>query len=179
LPPQGGGDAIGEQNYVGRSLSLTEQEVHFAPPKPEDLSELMPAFSRRVAADSGFACASGGGRRRHRVSVSFFLHPFLGRQRAIAPLPDPLCFSPVFALHRRASFFPVSATMLHRPRDYDASLEAFSKPLMPLVEYSLDPQGKMTVLNDTRGFYRYVDCTFMAESLFGFVEETLEKRPAH
>lgn len=33
----------------------------------------------------------------------------------------------------------------------------------------------MTVLNDTRDFYRYVDCTFLAEMLFNFVEETIEK----
>ncbi len=71
--------------------------------------------------------------------------------------------------------FPVSATMLHRPRDYDASLEVFSKPLLSLVEYQLDGHGKMTVLNDTRDCYRYVDCTFIAETLFGFVEETIEK----
>ena len=33
----------------------------------------------------------------------------------------------------------------------------------------------MIVLNDTRDFYRYVDCTFLAEALFSFVEETIEK----
>ena len=65
--------------------------------------------------------------------------------------------------------------MLHRPQDYDASLESFSKPLLPLVEFKLDPHGRMTVLNDTRDFYRYVDCTFIAEMLFSFVEETIEK----
>ena len=29
--------------------------------------------------------------------------------------------------------FPISATLLSRPQDYDASLESFSKALMPLV----------------------------------------------
>jgi hypothetical protein len=33
----------------------------------------------------------------------------------------------------------------------------------------------MTVLNDTRDYYRYVDCTFIAETLFSFVKETIEK----
>ena len=70
--------------------------------------------------------------------------------------------------------FPISATMLHRPRDYDASLESFSKALLPLVEYKLDGHGRMTVLNDTRDLYRYVDGTFLAEMLFSFVEETIE-----
>ena len=65
--------------------------------------------------------------------------------------------------------------MLHRPQDYEASLESFSKPLLRLVEYKLDGEGRMTVLNDTRDFYRYVDCTLIAETLFSFVEETIEK----
>jgi hypothetical protein len=33
----------------------------------------------------------------------------------------------------------------------------------------------MTVLNDTRDLYRYVDCTSIAETLFSFVEETIER----
>jgi hypothetical protein len=71
--------------------------------------------------------------------------------------------------------FPISATMLHRPQDYDASLESFSKPLLPLVEYELDSHGRMAVLNDTRDFYRYVDCTVLAEIFSSFVEETIEQ----
>lgn len=71
--------------------------------------------------------------------------------------------------------FPVSATMLHRPRDYDASLESFSRPLLRLVDYDLDAAGRMTVNNDTRDYYRYIDCTAAAEALYSFVEETIEK----
>ena len=33
---------------------------------------------------------------------------------------------------------PVSAAMLRSPAEYDASLEALSRPLMPLLDYSLD-----------------------------------------
>ncbi len=33
----------------------------------------------------------------------------------------------------------------------------------------------MTVLNDTRDLYRYIDCTFIAETLFSFVADTIEK----
>ena len=41
--------------------------------------------------------------------------------------------------------------MLKKMDEYDASLEAFSKPLMPLIDYALDDQGRMTVTNDTSG----------------------------
>ena len=34
--------------------------------------------------------------------------------------------------------FPISAVMLKNPSDYDASLDAFSRQFMPLVEYTLE-----------------------------------------
>ena len=70
--------------------------------------------------------------------------------------------------------FPVSASMLKYPADYDASLEAFSRQLMPLVEYTLDEDGRMTVHNDTAIWYRYIDMTSQAEALFRFIEQTVD-----
>ena len=64
--------------------------------------------------------------------------------------------------------------MLRNPADYDASLEAFSRPLMPLVEYSLDEQGRMTIHNDTAIWYRYIDMTPQAEALFHFIDQTID-----
>src|SRR5450759_3786973 len=64
--------------------------------------------------------------------------------------------------------------MLKNPADYDASLEAFSRPLMALVEYSLDEEGRMTVQNDTARWYRYIDMTPQVESLFRFIERTID-----
>jgi hypothetical protein len=64
--------------------------------------------------------------------------------------------------------------MLKNPADYDASLEAFSRPLMPLVEYTLDEDGCMTVHNETAVWYRYMDMTPQAESLFRFIEKTID-----
>jgi len=51
--------------------------------------------------------------------------------------------------------FPVSASMLKNLADYNASLEAFSRPLMALVNYSLDEEGRMTVQNDMALWYSY------------------------
>jgi hypothetical protein len=70
--------------------------------------------------------------------------------------------------------FPVSASMLKNLADDDASLEAFSRPLMTLVETSLDEEGRMTVQNDTARLYRYVDMTSQAEALFRFIEQTID-----
>ena len=69
---------------------------------------------------------------------------------------------------------PVSATMLKNPAGYGASLEAFADRLMPLVEYTLDADGRLTVHNDTAVWYRYIDMTAQAEALFRFVDRTID-----
>jgi len=74
--------------------------------------------------------------------------------------------------------FPISASMLKNPADYDASLEMFSRPLMPLVEYTLDEDGRMTVHNETAAWYRYMDMTPQAEALFRFIEQTIDNELA-
>lgn len=71
--------------------------------------------------------------------------------------------------------FPVSAVMLKNPADYDASLEAFSRPLLQQVEYILDKMGQMTVENETACWYQYMDMTAQAEALYEFVNKTIEE----
>lgn len=170
---EGWRDTIGEQNYVGRSLSPTEEEIHFIPPRPQDLAELMSAYldaSRSILHSDLHPVIAAA-----VIAYSFvFLHPFSDGNGRL----HRFLIHYVLACRRFAPegvVFPISATLLGRPRDYDASLESFSKALMPLVRYTLDHRGQMTVLNDTRDFYRSVDCTFLAEMLFSFAEETIEK----
>lgn len=165
-------DTIEEQNYVGSSFGAGGEQIHFVSPRPEDLGELMDDFleaSRRMlraevnpvltAAAIAWPFVflhpfSDGNGRIHR----FLIHYVLAYLRFV---PD-------------GAIFPVSASMLRRMRDYDASLESFSRPLMPLIEYDLNSRGQLLVRNETRDFYRYPDCTAIAEALFSFVEETLE-----
>jgi hypothetical protein len=42
------------------------------------------------------------------------------------------------------------------------------------VEYSLDDDGRMNVLNDTACWYRYIDMTSQTEALFRFIEQTID-----
>ncbi len=176
---------IEEQIYVGETLHVGLERVHFAGPKPEDLDDLMDDFllmARRITA------------RRIKVGiemvveqstvptliaaavVSFgfdFLHPFSDGNGRIHR----------FLLHHvlaRNGFgpegiiLPVSAVILNRPREYDQALESFSKPLMKLVEYTLDDRQRMTVTNDTADFYRYIDCTELCRISIDFIRETIE-----
>ena len=45
---------------------------------------------------------------------------------------------------------------------------------MPLVEYTLDQDGRLTVHNDTAIWYRYTDLTTQAEALFRFIDQTID-----
>ena len=115
-----------------------------------------PWFTRppwRTASFSSIPFEDGNG-RIHR----FLIHNILARRG----------FTPAGIM------FPVSASMLKDMAGYDASLEAFSRPLMALVEYSLDEEGRMTVENDTARWYRYIDMTPQAEALFRFIERTID-----
>ncbi|HEV2246173.1 MAG TPA: Fic family protein [Terriglobia bacterium] len=159
------------QNYVGESLARREK-VHFVSPKPADLAALMEgmfAAHRRMEAGKIQAVI-------HAATVSFgfvYMHPFEDGNGRIHR----------FLIHNilaRAGFtppgaiFPVSAAMLQDKEAYDGALENFSLPLLPLVEYKLDYQGRMTVLNETALRYRFIDMTAQTEALFLFVERVIE-----
>jgi hypothetical protein len=159
------------QNYVGETVAWQKEKIHFVGPKPEDLAELMEGLiASHEVMGAGGVCPL-----IHAAAVAYgfvFLHPFEdGNGRIHRFLIHHVLarrgFTPAGVI------FPVSAAMLKNPADYDASLEAFSEPLMDLVEYALDEAGRMTVRNDTATWYRYIDMTAQAEALFRFIEQTI------
>jgi hypothetical protein len=160
------------QNYVGESLSWMQERVHYACPKPENTHELMAGLlAAHEQMTQGHVAAVA-----HAAAIAYglvFLHPFEdgnGRlhRLLIHNLLSRLGFTP------EGIMFPISAAMLKHPREYDASLEAFSRPLMKFVDYSLDNTGRMSVSNDTARFYRYIDFTPQVEALYSFIERTIE-----
>ncbi len=165
-------DYRSSQNYVGETVAWQKERIYFACPKPEDLADLMDGLTaahermntggvsaviQAAAIAYGFVFLhpfEDGNGRIHR----FLIHNILARRG----------FTP------EGVMFPVSASMRKNPADYDASLEAFSRQLMSLVEYSLDEDGCMTVHNDTAIWYRYIDMTPQAEALFRFIDQTID-----
>ena len=164
------------QNYVGETVAWQHEKVHFVGPSPEDLPELMAGLigaHQRMDRPEVSAVA-------HAAAIAYglvFLHPFEDGNGRIHR----------FLIHNilarrgytpKGIMFPVSAAMLKSPADYDASLEAFSRPLMGLVDYSLDAEGHMTVQGDTSVWYRYIDMTAQTEALFEFIERTIDSELA-
>jgi Fic family protein len=161
------------QNYVGQTASNFSEIVHFICPKPEDIGGLMDGWMRMVARieDGGVdpICAAtlagfgfvfihpfeDGNGRIHR----FLIHHSLAKLKFAPP----------------GTLFPVSAAMLRDPKAYDAALTAFSGKIMPRIEYEMDDQQRLTVLNSTDKLYRYYDATPQAEYLYDAVAETIRK----
>ncbi len=164
-------DYRSSQNYVGETVAWQKEKIHFACPKPEDLPDLMDgliaAHERMDTGDMSAVIQAAA------IAYGFvFLHPFEdGNGRIHRFLIHNILARRGFT--PEGVMFPISAAMLKNPADYDASLEAFSRYLMPLVEYSLDEEGHMTVQNDTAIWYRYIDMTPQAEALFHFIDQTI------
>ena len=160
------------QNYVGQTIAGQRQIIHYVCPKPDDLPELMSGLmaAHRVMKEGAVPAVL------HAAAISYgfvFLHPFEDGNGRIHR----------FLIHNILSLrgavpaglmFPVSAAMLNQPALYNRSLEAFSDPLLRLVEYELDDHGQMTVLNETGPLYKYIDLTAQAEALYDFVLHTIE-----
>lgn len=160
------------QNYVGETVAWQQERIHFVSPRPEDLSGLMDgliaAHDRMDESDMSVVA--------HAAVIAYgfvFLHPFEdGNGRIHRFLIHNILARRGFT--PESVMFPVSAVMLKNPTKYDDSLEAFSRQLMPLVEYSLDEEGRMSVQNETARSYRYMDMTPQTEALFQFIEQTIE-----
>ncbi len=160
-----------DQNYVGEAIDVVRQRIHFVSPTPQSLPELMERFLE-LANSIGetdpvlwatvisfvfvlFHPFTDGNGRIHR----WLLHWVLSRN-GVTP-PDAV--------------IPVSAVMLLRRREYDQALETFSVPLMKLVSYELDHEGRLTVTSDTDDLYRHPDLTKMAEALWRWLNEAVER----
>jgi hypothetical protein len=139
------------QNYVGETLPSGQENIHYVSPRPKDLSSLMDGMF--VTHQRMMPFEDGNG-RIHR----FLIHNILATSK----------FTPSNFI------FPISATMLRERRAYDAMLELFSRPLMPMIDYVLDSEGRMTVRNETARHYRYPDMTLIVEELFKMIQSTIE-----
>lgn len=160
------------QNYVGRSVGFDREIVHYVGAKPGALDQLMAGLidaHQRMEAGNVHPVV-------HAAAIAYafvFLHPFEdGNGRIHRFLMHNILarrgFTPA------GMVVPVSAAMLNRPIDYDASLAAFSRQLMPLVDYVLDDEGRLTVRNETTSWYRLIDLTAQAEALFRFLDVAIE-----
>jgi len=159
------------QNYIGQTTSFQKQRVHYVCPKPGDIPEIMDGLIRchqNMKASTVPAIV-------HAAVISYgfvFLHPFEDGNGRIHRflIHNILCLRGVIP---NGLMLPVSAAMLKNPALYDHSLEAFSIPLMQMVEYDLDDLGQMSVMGETGDWYRFMDMTTQVEALHDFLDLTI------
>lgn len=160
-----------EQNYVGETVSFTEQKVHYLPPRPEDV----PSFMQGLLASLERMAKARVDPIVQAAAVSFgfvLIHPFLdGNGRLHRLLIHYILSRSGFT--PEGLIFPISAVMLQKRSEYDACLESFSVPLMQQVDYRHDEEWQVTVKGKTRNLYRAIDCTRMAEDLYAWTVETI------
>lgn len=161
------------QNYVGQTVFYQKEIIHFICPKPDDLENMMEGLiDSHKRMKVGNVCPV-----IHAATIAYgfvFLHPFEDGNGRI----HRFLIHNILSLQRlvpHGLMFPVSALILKNPADYTASLEAFSRPLLQLIDYQLDEMGQMTVENDTACWYRYMDMTAQSEALYEFVSKTIEE----
>lgn len=165
-------DYRANQNYIGQTISYQKQIVHYVCPKPNDLPRLMDGLlaAHKIMKEGEVSAII------HAAIIAYgfvFMHPFEdGNGRIHRFLIHNILF--LCGAIPKGLMFPISAVILKNLTLYDNSLEAFSIPLMQLIEYDLDDLGQMTVLGETERFYKYIDMTPQVETLCDFVKLTIK-----
>lgn len=162
------------QNYVGQSSAYgADDQVHYACPAPDMVAGMMdalaqcemrsrglPALLRAALLAWGFVFIhpyEDGNGRIHR----FLIHDVLARDGFV---PAGL-------------ILPVSAHMLAHMTDYDRSLEAHSRPIMRMLDYRFDAQGKLCIANpaDIAPLWRYPSLNPQVAYLAHVVQQTAKE----
>jgi hypothetical protein len=160
------------QNFIGSTTAGYREEVHFICPRREDVPRLMKGWSEltnRVSNDIDPVIAAAVS-----AFAFVFIHPFEdGNGRIHRFLMHHVLTKTGFS--PEGVIFPVSASIVRDQRSYDEVLESFSQPLFRYIEWFMDEEGELAVLNDTRDLYRFFDATPFAEYLHDRVGDTVKK----
>jgi hypothetical protein len=159
------------QNYIGQTTLNYDEIINYVCPPPEFLPDLMRELSntaikmegvypivRAAAIAFGFVFIhpfEDGNGRIHR----FLIHDFLSRDNS---LPSGM-------------IIPVSAHMVNNLKLYDDALEAYSKPLIYIIKYTINEEQKLMVFNgsEVEGYYRFPDLTTQTEYLCKVIETSV------
>lgn len=166
------------QNYVGEIVHNFQPKIHFISPKPKDVPSLMNGLLACLEHHLDFNTLEHSQIPPVIIAamIAFgfvFIHPFEdGNGRIHRYLIHYILLHTKFT--PQDLIFPISATILANLQSYDKALEMFSVPLLNVIEnYNLTDEGNLTVEQDTKYLYQYIDYTQLAEYLFACIEKTI------
>ena len=161
------------QNYVGESLPNYTDLIHYICPPPAIMPSLMEGLQFITTKTIGLSPEI----RAAIIAFGFvFIHPFEdgnGRLHRFL-IHDILVHDNVVP---GGLIIPVSAHMLNHIKDYDNTLEKYSKPLMQRIRYEKKKTGEIFVTNanDVEGYFRYPDLTEQCLYLIHTIHATLQE----
>src|SRR5687768_9203252 len=145
------------QNYIGQSVSIDHELIHYICPPPSMVNSLMEGLQATHELTEGKYPEI----RPAILSFGFvFIHPFEdgnGRLHRFL-IHDLLVHDDMI---QKGQIIPVSAHMLHHIKEYDLILENYSKPLMERIRYQKEPGGELVVTNpdQVESYFRYPELT--------------------
>lgn len=158
------------KNYIGESLPYGVK-INYICPKVEDVEYLMQGliacYYRLTTSNLPPVLIAT------IISFGFlFIHPFEdGNGRIhrflLHNILTKLNFNPPNII------FPISATILSNMKEYDHILQSYSIPLTQLINYDIDSNNRMEVLNDTLHLYKYIDMTDFVQYTYEYILDTI------
>ena len=161
------------QNYIGETLPDYSQLVHYVCPPPSAVKPMMAGLNdcfQKSKDNNAIIVATliafgfvfihpfdDGNGRLHR----YLIHDILVRKQAVSS----------------GTIIPISAQMLENIELYDSVLEAYSKPLLSFIKFSLDTQSELTIENPTEviPYFKYPDLTLQCEYIFNSLVAAINK----
>jgi hypothetical protein len=163
------------QNYIGQSLPGYQDFIHYICPPPAFLPTLMEGLKQTAGKSIGIYPEI----RAAILAFGFvFIHPFEdgnGRLHRFL-IHDILVHDGIVP---QGMIIPISAHMLNNIKDYDHTLEKYSKPLMQRIKYDKKEEGEVEILNtdEVEGYFRYPDltdqCIYLVETIHATVKEDM------
>ncbi len=159
------------QNYIGQTNHRMEEIYHYICPPPNMVRTMMDGLIAVEHKTRGGSAAV----RAAMIAFGFvFIHPFLdGNGRIHRFLIHDMLTRDGVA--EQGLIIPVSAHMVNNIREYDISLEDFSKPLMLRIKFNAGGDGQVTVINpeEVAAYFRYPDLTTQSIYLAQTIQSTI------
>lgn len=161
------------QNYIGQANYRMEEIYHYICPPPDMVDSMMEGLIDLESKSTGASAVV----RAAIIAFGFvFIHPFEdGNGRIHRFIIHDMLTRDGLAEH--GMIIPVSAHMVNNMKDYDAALEAYSKPLMQRIKFIRNDQGEVAVKNpgEVRAYFRYPDLTTQCVYLATTIQATIQQ----